>query len=80
MQSIGVLILYEDDKRSNLKGALLEYITKTDQYVRVAGCRVFGRGVTSKTTTSKAGKPLGRSRKDVSDFLPGGYQDLLAST
>ena len=61
--AIGTINHYEADKRANLKGKLLEYITKTSQYVRVIGGRVFGHGEISKKPISKTGNPCGSPRK-----------------
>jgi hypothetical protein len=60
---IGAINHYEADKRANLKGGLLKYITKTSQHVRVIGCRVFGHGEIPRKPISKSGKPIGRPRK-----------------
>lgn len=60
---IGVINHYESDKRANLTGKLLEYISKTSQYLEVIGGRFFGHGEIAKREISKDGKAIGRPRK-----------------
>jgi|CXWL01.1.fsa_nt_gi hypothetical protein len=59
---IGMIEHTDEIKRKNLM-IVIEYLTKPDQYLRIKGSRMIGRGETPKRTTSKAGNHLGRPRK-----------------
>lgn len=59
---IGMIEHTDEIKRKNLM-IVIKYLTKIDQYLRIKGARMIGRGETPKRTTSKAGKPIGRPRK-----------------